>query len=66
MDYDPNGTFAGSYDEYPIDPEIMARAEAQEEKYIHDHGIRSLISKMAKNRKGSFKKPRKNTLNSFN
>ena len=66
LDYDPNGTFAGSYDEYPIDPEIMARAEAQEEKYIHDHGIRSLISKMAKNRKGSFKKPRKNTLNSFN
>ena len=66
LDYDPNGTFAGSYDEYPIDPEIMARAEAQEEKYIYDHGIRSLISKMVKNRKGSFKKPRKNTLNSFN
>ena len=66
LDYDPNGIFAGSYDEYPIDPEILARAEAKEEKYIHDHGVRSLISKMAKNRKGAFKKPRKNTLNSFN
>ena len=66
MDYDPNGTFAGSYDEYPIDPEILARAEAQEGRSIHDHGIRSLISKIAKNRRGAFKKPRKNTLNSFN
>ena len=66
LDYDPNGTFAGSYDEYPIDPEILARAEAQEGKFIHDHGIRALISQMTKNRKGAFKKPRKNTLNSFN
>ena len=65
MDYDPSGIFAGSFDEYPIDPEIMARAEAQEEKYIYDHGVKTLISKMTKNRKGSFKKPRKNTLNNF-
>ena len=66
LDYDPNGIFSGSFDEYPIDPEIMARAEAQEEKYIYDHGVKSLISKMNKRRKGAFKNPRKNTLNNFN
>ena len=66
LDYDPNGIFSGSYNEYSIDPEILARAEAQEEKYIHDHGVKSLISKMSKRRKGAFKNPRKNTLNNFN
>jgi len=67
LDYDPNNTFAGSYDEYPIDQGILQLAEANETafKLNQEALIRVGKSSKGKERYGRSRKPRKNTLNSF-
>jgi endogenous inhibitor of DNA gyrase (YacG/DUF329 family) len=63
---DTHGTYACSYDEYHIDPTILALAEAVEEYGIIQHNINVKINKhFSKHKVGKFKNPTRKALNSF-
>ena len=65
LDYDPSGTFAGSYDEYPIDQGILQLAEANEIAFKLNQEALIRVGKAfkGKERFGRSRKPRKTQKN---